>query len=154
MFKKLKNPPAYAGDARDASPIPGSQEDPLEEDMATHSSILAWRIPGTEEPGGLQSVGPQRVGHNWVTEQQSRAVQITFMNSTSSIRIVNHQKKMISFKTQSNSIGQGKLSLAVIVILKGAGASFTITYGQATLDFLAAFLSLCVSHPPPGDVGC
>ena len=35
--------------------------------MATHSSILAWRIPGSEEPGGLQSIGSQRVGHNWVT---------------------------------------------------------------------------------------
>ena len=40
------------------------QEDPLEEGMATHSSILAWRIPRTEEPGGLQSMGSQRVGHN------------------------------------------------------------------------------------------
>ena len=40
------------------------QEDPLEEDMATHSSILAWRIPGTEEPGGLQSIVSQRVGHD------------------------------------------------------------------------------------------
>ena len=39
-------------------------EDPLEEGMATHSSILAWRIPWTEEPGGLQSMGSQRVGHD------------------------------------------------------------------------------------------
>ena len=39
------------------------QEDPLEEGMATHSSILAWKIPWTEEPGGLQSMGLQRVGH-------------------------------------------------------------------------------------------
>ena len=39
-------------------------EDPLEEDMATHSSNLAWRIPRTEEPGGLQSMGLQRVGHD------------------------------------------------------------------------------------------
>ena len=43
------------------------QEDPLEKEMATHSSILAWRIPWTEEPGGLQSTGSQRVGHGWVT---------------------------------------------------------------------------------------
>ena len=35
--------------------------------MATHSSILAWKISWTEEPGGLQSMGPQRVGHDWVT---------------------------------------------------------------------------------------
>ena len=40
------------------------QEDPLEEEMATHSSILAWEIPWTEEPGGLQSMGSQRVGHD------------------------------------------------------------------------------------------
>ena len=39
-------------------------EDPLEEGTATHSSILAWRIPWTEEPGGLQSIGSQRVGHD------------------------------------------------------------------------------------------
>ena len=40
-------------------------EDPLEEGMATHSSILAWRIPWTEEPSRLQSMGSQRVGHDW-----------------------------------------------------------------------------------------
>ena len=39
-------------------------EDPLEKGMATHSSVLAWRIPWTEEPSGLQSMGLQRVGHN------------------------------------------------------------------------------------------
>ena len=40
------------------------QKDPLEEEMATHSSILAWGIPWTEEPGGVQSMGPQRVRHD------------------------------------------------------------------------------------------
>ena len=59
----VKNPPANAGDVRDVGLIPG-WEDPLEESMATHSSILAWRIPWTEEPDGLQSRGLQRVGHN------------------------------------------------------------------------------------------
>ena len=44
-----------------------SREDLLEKGMATHSSILAWRIPWTEEPGGLQSMGSQSVTHNWVT---------------------------------------------------------------------------------------
>ena len=42
-------------------------EDPLEKEMATHSNILAWRIPWTEEPGGLQSMGSQRVTHDWAT---------------------------------------------------------------------------------------
>ena len=43
-------------------------EDPLEKGMATHSSILAWKIPWTEEPAGLQSMGSQRVGHNWASK--------------------------------------------------------------------------------------
>ena len=46
------------------------REDPLEEDMVTHSSILVWRIPWTEEPGGLQSMELQRVGHDGVTNVQ------------------------------------------------------------------------------------
>ena len=52
-----------AGDVRDAGLILG-WEDPLEEGLATHSSILAWRIPWTEEPGGLQFMRPRRVRHD------------------------------------------------------------------------------------------
>ena len=51
------------------------QEDPLEEGLATHSSILAWRIPWTEEAGGLQSMGLQRVGHDLVTQQKQQGSQ-------------------------------------------------------------------------------
>ena len=47
-----------------------SQRDLLEKEMATHSSILAWKIQWTEKPGGLQSMGSQRVGHDWVTSLQ------------------------------------------------------------------------------------
>ena len=43
------------------------QEDPLEKEMATHSSILAWETPWTEEPGGLQTMGSQKVWHSWAT---------------------------------------------------------------------------------------
>ena len=56
----VENQPTNARNVRDEGSIPG-REDPLEEGMATHSSILAWRIPWTEEPGGLQSMGLQRV---------------------------------------------------------------------------------------------
>ena len=59
----VKDLPASEGDMRDGGSIP-SQEDSLEEGMATHSSILAWRVPWTEEPGGLQSIESQRAGHN------------------------------------------------------------------------------------------
>ena len=63
----VENPRASAGDVRDMV-LPLGREDPLEEDIATHSSILAWRIPWTKEPGGLTSVGSQRVGHDLATE--------------------------------------------------------------------------------------
>ena len=46
-------------------------EDPLEEEMATHARILAWKIPWTEDPGGLQSMGSQRVRWDWVTEDKN-----------------------------------------------------------------------------------
>ena len=46
------------------------REDPLEKEMATHSSILDWKIPWTEEPGRLQAMGLQRVRHDWETKQQ------------------------------------------------------------------------------------
>ena len=56
----VKNLPANAGDVRDVGSIPGC-EDPLEQGIATHSSVLAWRIPCTEEPGSLWSIGSQKV---------------------------------------------------------------------------------------------
>ena len=60
----VKNLPAKSGDVRDVGSIPGSGRSPGVEGMAIHSSILAWRILWTEEPGGLQSMGSQRVGHD------------------------------------------------------------------------------------------
>ena len=63
MVLAVKNLPVNAADARHAGPSLGG-EDPLEEGMAAHSSIPAWNVPWTEEPGGLQSMGPQRFGHD------------------------------------------------------------------------------------------
>ena len=62
----VKNPPA---NARDSGLILGL-EDPLKEEMATHSSILAWKIPWTEESDGLQSMGSRTVGHDLMTKRQ------------------------------------------------------------------------------------
>ena len=56
----VKNPPAM----REMQVQSLGREDPLEKDIATHSSILAWKIPWKEEPGGLQSMGLQRIGHD------------------------------------------------------------------------------------------
>ena len=59
----VKNPPANAGDVGDTKSL--GQKDPLEKGMATHSSILAWEIPWTKEPGRLQSIGSHRVRNDW-----------------------------------------------------------------------------------------
>ena len=56
----VKNPPAMQKTQVQSL----GREDPLEKEIVTHSSILAWRIPWTEQPGGLQSMGLQRVGHD------------------------------------------------------------------------------------------
>ena len=62
----VKKPPASAGDIRDMGSILGSGRSPGEgHGSSTHSSLLAWRIPWTEAPGGLQSIGSHRVRHNW-----------------------------------------------------------------------------------------
>ena len=60
VAQMIKNPPAM----QETQVRSLGQEDPLKKEMATHSSILAWRILGTEEPGGQQSIGLQRIGHN------------------------------------------------------------------------------------------
>ena len=60
MAQRLKHRPAM----RETQVRSLGREDPLEKEMVTHSSILAWRIPWREEPGGLQSMGSQRAGHD------------------------------------------------------------------------------------------
>ena len=64
----VKNLPNNAGDV---GSIPGSRRS-MDEEMATHCSILAWEIPRTEEPGRVQSSGSQRVGHDLATKQQQK----------------------------------------------------------------------------------
>ena len=61
MAQMVKNLPAM----KEAGVQCLGQEDPSEKEMATHSSILAWEVPWTEEPGGLQSTGSHAVGHDW-----------------------------------------------------------------------------------------
>ena len=63
MAQRVKNLPPVL-DMQETQVQSLGQEDPLEKEMATHCSILAWEIPWTEEPGRLQSMGSQRVGHN------------------------------------------------------------------------------------------
>ena len=76
---------------------PLSQEDPLEKGMATHSSILAWRIPWTEEPGGLQSMGSQRVGHDWaINTLQSRGEKLQRLIFLKEV-VIQKQKTQVTY---------------------------------------------------------
>ena len=78
----VKNPPVSAGDL---SSVPGSARSPGEgNEMAAHSSIPAWEIPWTEEPGGLQSMGLERAGHDWVTKRSENVFEniVYIPNST------------------------------------------------------------------------
>ena len=77
---EVSNSPAKAGDVKDEDLIPGSGRSPVEGN-ATHSSILAWRIPWPEEPGWLQSVGTQRVEHDYVTEHSGTHIKYISYNS-------------------------------------------------------------------------
>ena len=86
----VTNPPANAGGR---SSVPGlgrslGWEDPLEEEMATHSSMLAWKIPQTKQPSGLQSMLSQRVGYNLVIKQpQSIKLHRRFIKVTLEIHV-------------------------------------------------------------------
>ena len=81
------------------------QEDPLEE-MATHSSILAWRIPWTEEPGRLQSMGLQRVGHDWQ------------LNNNNITTCVHNPAELSRFHSQSVLAGWGQAELALVLLTR------------------------------------
>ena len=74
------------------------REDPLEKKMATHSSILGWKIPRMEEPGGLQSMGSQRVGHDRAT---SLSLSFTLVSSSYLINLIIPRLKKISKEVHS-----------------------------------------------------
>ena len=78
------------------------REDPLEKEMATHSSILAWRIPRTEEPGGLQSMGSQRVRHDWATNITLHYLGIYLPKETKDLCIENYKKLIKEIKEETN----------------------------------------------------
>ena len=70
MVLVVQNPLSNAGDIRDTGSIPGSGRSPGGGNGHPLSSILGWRIPWTEDPGGLRSTGSQRVGNQWLSRQQ------------------------------------------------------------------------------------
>ena len=80
-----------------------SWEDPLEKEMATHSSILAWKISWTEEPGGPQSMGSQRVGHDWATNTYTLADDDFRLSSWTVIIFTDfYNSYLVEFEANSN----------------------------------------------------
>ena len=88
-YGSVKTPPASARDAGDMG-----GEDVLEEEMATHSSILGWEFPWTEEPGGLQSMVSQRIGHNWVHTHTHTHTHTQFSRETP-LELIHNEKAVL-----------------------------------------------------------
>ena len=76
-------------------------EDPLEKKMATHSSILVWEIPWTEEPGGLHSTGLRRVRHDLATKQQQQGAYYKYRISGSNLELLNQSAFLIKSSDES-----------------------------------------------------
>ena len=90
------------------------QEDPLEKEMATHSSVLAWKIPWTEEPGGLQSMESQRVGHDWATNKLSLEGKGNYVKEESSpLGNVVETQELLNLSDGSGVIQLGYITLAL-----------------------------------------
>ena len=103
--------------------IQGSKEDPLEEGVATHSSILAWRISWAEEPGGLLSIGSQRVGHDWsdlacmYTYMAYLTQKISNKNKLKEKKICRLMSTYTQFWKQSSLLTSSQISLLQILII-------------------------------------
>ena len=81
------------------------QEDPLEKEMATHSSIPAWRIPWAEEPGRLQSMGSQRVGHDWSNRAHSTEFPKNFLGCCYALLNFKRKRKHHTVKSNLETAG-------------------------------------------------
>ena len=123
MAQRVKNPPAIQ-ETQETCVWSLGWEDPLEDEMATHSSVLAWKIPWTEEPGGLQSMdrgawwapvhGSQRVGHDWATNTHTSCLYILEINplSVASFAIIfSHSEGYLFILYMVSSAVQKLLSL-------------------------------------------
>ena len=101
-------------------------EDPLEEGMATRSSILAWRIPWTEEPGGPRSMGSQRVGHDWVTKHTPPSIGLTILSSVRGAVIYPNDLKTYTYTENWNTPVNGSFILFTWVINFGCIGSLLL----------------------------
>ena len=128
------------------------QEDPLEKGMATHSCILAWRIPRTEESGGLQSMGLQRIGHDWVTStlhMLRNVMRHLFLNLCNVCSWSTTEKKLseqestvwTSVAARRLTMGDRGVSRLVSVLL--SSASLSLSLPLSLTKQICRFIPLC-----------
>ena len=119
---------------------PLGQEDPLEKGKATLSSILAWRIPLTEEPGGLQAMGSQRVGHKWATNTRIHTHIHTYMGSSSLSRDQSQPPRSLQWpldrQARSFHLGFQRSSPAQFVLTRPARSDSRLRTTMASGDRL------------------
>ena len=134
---------------------------PLEKEMTTHSSILTWRIPWTEEPSRLQSMGWLRVGHDLVTKQQQGSGYIQVYKHWSKLTQLTHKwvhfiaSKSYSikwtFKNVSRDFPSGPMTKPLHSQYRGPGFFFFLIPGQGTRSHIQQLKSL---HPSTKDSAC
>ena len=115
-------------------------EDPLEKEMATHWSILAWRIPWTEEPGGLQYIGLQRVRHNWSNLAHKHNPSKTWILER------HFSKQMSQWFLLAHAALCTHWSINCSVLVKVVDRHFSVPFSGKNLDtrlFSRSFLELC-----------
>ena len=119
------------------------REDPLEKEMTTHSSVLAWGIPWTEEPGRIQFIVLQRAGHSWATERSACYDQYMKANEQMHIIIVKHAGASLVSLMITSSRGCFLLVLSVFVILSYSPFSLAaVSYLCCSFHFFVeSFLS-------------
>ena len=115
-------------------------EDPLEKEMATHSSVLAWRIPWREEPSRLQSTGSQRVGHDWVT---SLSPSLSFLYSSDWWTSCFNRRQMVGGWWPEFARGVGKLSDLGNLYEEFSRMGRLFIYGCAGSSLLCGLFSSC-----------
>ena len=116
-------------------------EDPLKKGMTAHSSILAWRIPRTKKPGGPQSMGSQRVGHNWVTNTSTLIIKNSWKNK---LRYTLHSISSFTFKMQKKK--RQKCNVNTLVKAK-TSVLWSVLLSQINYMIMIKLLLLCKKLP-------
>ena len=137
LAQRLKHVPAM----RETRIQPLGREDPLEKEMATHSSVLAWEIPWTEKPCGLQSTGSQRVGHDWATSPSLSLTSLGNFISPKRLLCISNQLPRSLQKFAKASLWFGFVDLFIFI-------SVYLLYNVVSFCHIAKWISYVYTYIP------